>query len=75
MDKIIPVSEVRSKLPELVKNLKKDGQHLVITKNGRPAAILMSPEELETLEIMADRKLMSSIASSLEQIKKGKLFS
>ena len=72
MDIIKPVSEVRSKLPSLVKRIKKEGKHLVITKNGRPAAVMITPEELETLEIMADKELMEKIARGTEDIKKGR---
>ena len=74
MDIILPVSEVRSKLPELLKRIKKEGKHLIITKNGKPAGILLSPEELETLEIMADKKLLRDIQEGIEDIKKGRLY-
>jgi len=74
MDIILPVSEVRGKLPKLVKQIREEGRHLVITKNGRPAAVMISPEELETLEIMTDKKLLVSIAKAQDDIKAGKLF-
>lgn len=75
MDIIMSVSEVRNKLPSLVKRIKKERKNLIITKNGRPAAVLITPEEFETLEIMADKKLLSSIARAQEDIEKGKLYS
>ena len=75
MDLIMPVSEVRGKLSSLVKRLKKEGKHLVLTKNGRAAAVMISPEELETLEIMANRSLLSSISRGIEDMEKGRLYS
>ena len=74
MDIIMPVSEVRNKLPSLVKKIRKEGKNLIITRNGRPAAVLITPEELETLEIMADKKLLLSIAKAQEDIVKGRLY-
>jgi PHD/YefM family antitoxin component YafN of YafNO toxin-antitoxin module len=34
---------------------------VIITKNGVASAVLLSPEELETLEILADTKLVISL--------------
>ena len=75
MDYIMPISEVRSKLPELIKKISHVGKHLIITRNGKPEAILLSPEELETLEIKADQKLLRSILRAEEDIQKGNLYS
>jgi prevent-host-death family protein len=74
MDIILPVSEVRGKLPKLVKQIREEGRHLIITKNGRAAAVMISPEELETLEIMSDKKLLASIVRGQDDAKAGRLF-
>lgn len=75
MDYIIPISEARARLPELVKKISQMGKHLIITRNGRAEAIMISPEELETLEIKADRKLLQSIMRAEEDIKAGRVYS
>ena len=75
MDYIMPVSEVRSKLPSLIKKLSGAQKHLIITKNGSPEAVMMSPEEFETLEIMADRELLQSISRAKSNIAKKELYS
>ena len=75
MDFILPISEARAKLPELIKKIGAMGKHLIITKNGRPEAVLMSPEELETLEVQSDPKLMRAIAEGLEDLKAGRVYS
>ncbi len=72
MDIIKPVSEVRQNLPALLKRINREGKHLVITKNGRPTAVMITPEELETLEIMADKELMEKIERGAEDIKNGR---
>ncbi|MFO8052732.1 MAG: type II toxin-antitoxin system Phd/YefM family antitoxin [Candidatus Omnitrophota bacterium] len=75
MDYIMPISEVRGKLPKLITKIAKVGKHLIITRNGKPEAIMLSPEELETLEIKADQKLLQSILRAEEDIKEEKLYS
>lgn len=47
----------------------------IITRNGRAEAVMISPEELETLEIKADSELLRSILRAEEDIKKGRLYS
>ncbi|MBI4387239.1 MAG: type II toxin-antitoxin system Phd/YefM family antitoxin [Elusimicrobia bacterium] len=67
MTKIAPVSYVRAHLPELVAALgKKRRGRVIITRNGTASAVLMSPEELETIEILADKKLMLSLLKAEE---------
>jgi PHD/YefM family antitoxin component YafN of YafNO toxin-antitoxin module len=62
MTKVAPVSYVRAHLPEMVSSLGKNKRgRVVITRNGTASAVLVSPEELETLEILADKKLMLSL--------------
>lgn len=75
MDYIVPISEVRGKLPTLIKKISRMGRHLIITRNGKAEAVMISPEELETLEIKADQKLLQSILRAEEDIRKGKLYS
>jgi len=75
MDYIIPISEARARLPFLIKKISQIGKHLIITRNGRAEAIMISPEELETLEIKADQKLLQSILRAEEDIKKGNIYS
>ncbi len=75
MDYIVPISEARGKLPELLKKIASLGKHLIITRNGKAEAVMISPEELETLEIKADQKLLLSIIRAQEDIKQNKLYS
>ena len=75
MDFIVPISEARGKLPELIKKIAQTGKHLVITKNGRAEAVVLTPEELETLEVKADRRIMQSVQRGLEDLKAGRLHS
>ena len=75
MDYIIPISEARGNLPTLIRKISQLEKHLIITRNGKAEAVMMSPEELETLEIKADQKLLQSILRAEEDIREGRLYS
>ena len=75
MDYILPISEVRGRLPELLKKISKDQKHLVITRNGKAEGVMLSPAELETLEIRADRDLLKTLIRSEQDMKAGRLYS
>ena len=45
--KTLPLSEVKAKLSGLVEQVGNTDEEIVITKNGRPAAILVSPDEFK----------------------------
>ena len=75
MDYIVPISEARGKLPDLIKKIAQMGKHLIITKNGKAEVVMISPEELETLEIKSDQKLLASILRAEEDIQKGNIYS
>jgi prevent-host-death family protein len=78
--KILPLSEAKTKLSGLVDEVERRDEEIVITKNGRPAAVLVSPEEYdswkETLAVRADRDLMKEIKAGLAALKarKAKLY-
>jgi prevent-host-death family protein len=63
------------KLSELVERVRSTDEEVVITKNGRPAAVLVSPEEFEswkeTVEILSSRDLMDEIRKGLVALGKG----
>ena len=74
--KTISVSEAKMKLSALVNATKETGEATIITKNGRPVAVLVSPDEFEswreTLKVRFDDDLMIEIKQNLEALKKEK---
>ncbi len=71
--KILSLSEAKMKLSELVDKVQSTEEEVIITRNGRPAAVLVSPDEMdrmrETLEIKADRDLMKEIKAGLKALR------
>ncbi len=74
--KIMSLSEAKMKLSELVENIYTTDEEIIITKNGRPSAVMVSPNEFEgwkeTLEIKADKELMDEIKKGLAGLKQKK---
>ena len=72
--KTLSLSEVKMKFSELVEKVYSTDEEVVITKNGRPSAVLVSPDEFEswkeTLEIISDRDMMDEIKQGLAALKK-----
>ena len=71
----LSLSEAKMKLSELVDRVHSTDEEIVITKNGRPAAVLVSPEEFEgwkeTIEIVSSVDLVDEIRKGLAALKKG----
>jgi prevent-host-death family protein len=77
--KVLPLSEVKMKLSQLVEEVSSLDEEITITRNGKPVAIIVSPDEFdswkETLAIRADAELMAEIRRGLEDIEqKRKLY-
>jgi prevent-host-death family protein len=74
--KILSVSEAKIKLSALVDIVASTDEEVTITKNGRPAAILVSPDEYEgwkeTIAIRTNQELMEEIKRGLVGLKKKK---
>jgi antitoxin YefM len=68
MPKTLPISEVKTRLPELVAGVQDREEEIIVTRNGRPAAILLNIEEYErlkaTLDVLSDPELMRQIRAS-----------
>jgi antitoxin YefM len=74
--KTLSLSEVKMKLSSLVDAVYKTDEEVVITKNGSPAAVLISSDEFEswkeTIAVRSDSAFMDEIKKGVEALKKGK---
>ena len=73
--KTLPLAEAKATLSRLVDRVEKTDEEVLITRNGRPVAILVSPDEYEswkeTRAIQSDRALMREIRKGLRELEKG----
>jgi prevent-host-death family protein len=71
--KTLSLSEAKAGLSGLVDEVERRDEEIIITRNGRPAAVLVSPEEYEswreTLAIRSDRDLMREIRAGVAALK------
>ena len=62
MTKTLPLSEVKIKLSAIIAGVVRRSDEVIITRNGKPAAVLISADEYdswrETQEIKRDPELM-----------------
>ena len=74
--KTMPLSEVKTKLSELVDAVERRGEEVMITRRGKPIVIIVSKDEYEswheTLEIMRDEKFMREIRRGIRSLKRTK---
>ncbi len=66
--KALSVSEAKMKLSGLIETVNATDEEIMITKNGRPAAVLVSPEEFESLK---ETVAVRSDSALTKEIKKG----
>ncbi|MXW94522.1 MAG: type II toxin-antitoxin system Phd/YefM family antitoxin [Acidimicrobiaceae bacterium] len=76
MPDTIPFSEVKARLSEMADRVEHQHDRILVTRNGRPSFVLMSPDELEsleeTLDIMSDPELVESLRTSIKEAAEGK---
>jgi prevent-host-death family protein len=75
MSEILPLAMVKSKFSEMVDRIEYTHDRIVITRNGRPAAVLISPEELasleDTLDLLSDPEAMAQLEESRQASEAG----
>ena len=74
--KTVPLSEAKARLSSLLDAVEGHDEEIVITRNGRAAAVLVSPEDFdswkETASIRVDADLVAEIHRGLSALKRGK---
>jgi len=70
--KIVPVREFRSNLGELLSDVADRRDHVLVTRNGRPAAVLVPIDEYEALEetaeLLSDPDALTAIEAGLAEL-------
>lgn len=76
MAKTLPISDVKTHLPELVTGVQEREEEILVTRNGRPAAVLLNYKEYErlkeTVEVLSDPEMMRQIRKSRRFFRSGK---
>ena len=76
VNRFMSITEAKTRLLDLVRYLKEKDDIVAITKNGVPAAVLLSVEKfeglLETIDILSDEKAVKSLRRSLREARAGR---
>ena len=74
MAKIVPVREFRTRLSELLSDVADRRDHVLVTRNGKPAAVLVPIDEYEALEetaeILSDPDAIAAIEAGLAELER-----
>ena len=69
------LAAVKARFSELVDRVERQQDRVVVTRNGKPAAVLISTEDLESLEetlaVMSDRSIAAQIRESQRAVAAG----
>ncbi|MGQ0466131.1 MAG: type II toxin-antitoxin system Phd/YefM family antitoxin [Sporichthyaceae bacterium] len=69
MAKTVPVKELRRDLGPLLDEVSERREHIVITRHGRPAAVIVPHDEYtaleETADVLSDAATMAVLADGL----------
>ncbi len=77
MAKTVPVRELRARLSTLLSDVADRRDHVLVTRNGKPAAALIPIDEYdaleETAEILSDSETLAAIEAGLAEVSRGEV--
>ena len=76
ISRYVPITKAKNDLLELIRQVENVDESVAVTKNGVPAAVILSMEKyaglLETLDILSDEDAVKSLRTSIRQARNGK---
>ncbi len=71
------LADVKAHLSEIVDLVESQHERVIITRNGRPAAVIMSPQDLEgleeTLDLLGTPGVLDEIRAAEEDVEHGRV--
>jgi len=75
MDKTLPLATVKAHLSEIVDQVETEHDRVILTRNGKAAAVIMSPDDLEsleeTLDLLSDPQALDQIRAARDEVARG----
>ena len=69
---IVPLADFKVQISKYLNNIKSTGRPMVITQNGKPAGVVLSPDDYD--ELIYQKSLIESINRGLSDINNGNVF-
>ncbi len=71
----LSLAHIKARLSEIVDRVESEHERVTLTRNGRPAAVLISPADLEaledTLELLSDPAALAEIETARAALGRG----
>jgi prevent-host-death family protein len=75
MSDTLPLAQVKARFSEMVDRVEQQHDRIIVTRNGRPAAVLLSPDDLasleDTLELLSNAGAVAEIEVARREIEAG----
>ena len=79
MSETLPLAEVKAKFSEMVDRVEQQHDRITVTRYGRPAAVLLSPEDLasleDTLDLLSNPDALAEIEAARRDVAEGRVAS
>ena len=76
MSETLPLAEIKAHLSKIVDRIEAHHDRIILTRNGKPAAVLLSPDDLaaleDTVELLGDPAARRQIERARKEIDAGK---
>lgn len=72
-DDIVPVAEFKTSISKWLKSIQNTGHPLIITQNGKPAGVLLSPSDYD--ELVHRKAFLDSLARGISDAESGRIYS
>ena len=69
---IVPIAEFKTSLSKWFKSLQSSGHPVIITQNGKPAGVLLSPEDYD--ELVYRKSFLDSVGRGISDADSGKTY-
>ena len=67
---VVPIGEFKAQATHWLEHAKETGRPVLVTQNGKPAAVLLSPSEYDRLQ--ERQRLLESVAAGLQDAEDGR---
>jgi len=68
---VLPINEFKTQASSVLRKLRQSQRPVVITQNGRPAAVLITPEEFD--QMRERERFMAAVKEGLADVEAGRL--
>jgi antitoxin YefM len=69
---IVPIAEFKTSISKWFNNLQNTGHPLVITQNGKPAGVLLSPKDYD--ELVYRKSFLDSVGRGISDAESGRIY-